>query len=274
MVNGPQLCFVWIFGKIGLKRGFLVQNAPGARRNDVNDAESAFFELTQQGRQHLGGLGLGVVEQHDAMVDLLDSAEDEPQFLVGDIGSIAGPDIGAEHDDAAFVQAVEQRLGRGKARKPEERRHRRGAALAEHGVFVFLDAVIDFRFRLGQGHMVEQRMRIRVMADRVTFGQRPPRQRRRCLGILAQKKKRGADALSLERVRAPWAWCRAKGRRREVSTSSLRRSGSVAGKCLRPTRGVVLASTSMTRSVPSAWLLPGHGAARAAKERWPRRALR
>lgn len=48
-----------------------------------------------------------------------------------------------------------------------------------------------------------------------------------------------------------------------VSTSSLARSGRVEGNCLRPTRDVLLASASSTRSVPSASGLPGHGAAAA-----------
>src|SRR6185295_7312638 len=46
-----------------------------------------------------------------------------------------------------------------------------------------------------------------------------------------------------------------------VRTNSLARSGSVEGNCLRPTRGVLLASTAIIRAVPSASGLPGHEAA-------------
>src|SRR5450755_4147153 len=47
----------------------------------------------------------------------------------------------------------------------------------------------------------------------------------------------------------------------KVSTTSLGASGRVWGSCLRPTRGVVVASTARTRAVPSAFALPGQGGA-------------
>jgi hypothetical protein len=191
------------------KRSVLVQNAAGARRDDVNDAVSAFFELAEQGRQHLSGLNLGVMKQHDAVVDLLDPAKDQAQFFVCGHGvPVASPDVGAKYDDAAVGQAVEQRLGRGKARKPEERR----AA----------STFLPNRKNVARTHS--------ALSASSTLGVVP-----------------------------------GHGPSSNVSTNSLRRSGNVVGKCLRPTRGVVLASTSMTRSVPRAWLLPGHGAASAAK---------
>ena len=42
------------------------------------------------------------------------------------------------------------------------------------------------------------------------------------------------------------------------------------GNCLRPTRGVVFASISMVRSVPSAWGLPGQGSASHHGSQWKR----
>ena len=56
---------------------------------------------------------------------------------------------------------------------------------------------------------------------------------------------------------------RGHGPSSKVSTTSWSSSGSVCGKLLRPTRGVVAASTARTREVPSA-SLRGHSAACAA----------
>ena len=58
-----------------LKRDVLVQNAVPAGRHHVHDTVSASFEFAQERRQHLGGLRLCVVKQHDTPADLVDPAE-------------------------------------------------------------------------------------------------------------------------------------------------------------------------------------------------------
>src|SRR5665213_2818027 len=58
----------------------LAENAVAAGRDDVDDAESAQFQLMQEGRQHPGGLSLGVMKQHDAAIDLFDPAENQVQL--------------------------------------------------------------------------------------------------------------------------------------------------------------------------------------------------
>src|SRR5476649_2542889 len=82
MVNAPQLCFAWIFFALHRNGTVLVQNAAGAGRYHVDDVVSAYFELAQEARQHLGSLCLGVVKQHDAAANLIDPAEDQAHFLV------------------------------------------------------------------------------------------------------------------------------------------------------------------------------------------------
>src|SRR5262249_43311999 len=47
----------------------------------------------------------------------------------------------------------------------------------------------------------------------------------------------------------------------KVRTTSLACNGNVDGNCLRPMRGMLLASIAMVRAVPSASGLPGHEAA-------------
>ena len=96
------------------------------------------------------------------------------------------------------------------------------------------------------------------MAKRMTLGQCTAGELRAGGGIAPEKEERGADAFRLERVQDS-----------KVSTSSLALSGSVDGKCLRPTRGLTLAFTSVTRSVPSACGLPGQDSADAATGRKP-----
>src|SRR5450830_1185417 len=200
IMNGPQLGFLADFRRPAAKKAtVLVQTTPASGRDHVHDAVSPPFEFVQEGGKHLGGLRLGVVEQHDSAADLLDTGEDQAQLLVrAHRQPVAGPDVGAEHDDAALAHAVEQRAIRGKAGKAEERRDRIGAALAVDRVFVFLDAVIDLGFRLGERHVVEQRVRIGVMADAVGFGQRAPGVLRIRFGVLAEQEECGTDAFVLE----------------------------------------------------------------------------
>src|SRR5450830_1920943 len=122
IMNGPQLSFSADFSRPAVKKATgLVQNTPASGRDHVHDAVSPPFELVQEGGKHLGGLRLGVVEQHDSPTDLLDAGEDQAQLLVRAHRSpVTGPDVGAKHHDAALAHAVEQRAVRGKTRKAEE----------------------------------------------------------------------------------------------------------------------------------------------------------
>jgi hypothetical protein len=59
-----------------------------------------------------------VVQGHGAVVDLLDALEQQLWFLVRGLAApVAGPDVGAEHDEAGRLGTFEQGRGRGEARK-------------------------------------------------------------------------------------------------------------------------------------------------------------
>src|SRR5439155_8248710 len=91
------------------------------RRDDVDDPIGSGLQGTQERRQHRGGRGLGVMEQYDAAVGLVEPAEHEPELLIGRHPvPVARPQIGAEYDDAARGKLVEQGGRRGKSRKTEE----------------------------------------------------------------------------------------------------------------------------------------------------------
>jgi hypothetical protein len=175
----------------------------------VDDAVAARLQSPQQRRQHGGGLRLGVVQQHDAAPDLGDAGEEELQLgLRRHRQPVAGPDIGAEHDDAAGLHPVEQRLARGKTGKAEERRGRLAPRLAISRQFVTGDAAIDLGLGLVQRQVVEQRMRIGVMAERMAFRQSPPGDLRMCVDIAAEQEEGGADAFRLQGVEHPRRGCR------------------------------------------------------------------
>ena len=147
-----------------------VRCTPVSGRDHVNDAVSPPLELAQQGGKHPGGLRLGVVKQHDAAVDLLDARQDQAQFPVrAHRQPVAGPDVGAEHHDVALAHAVEQSPVRGETGKAEERTGRIAAALAVEREFVGFDPAVDLGFRPGERHVIEQRMRIGMMADAVAL---------------------------------------------------------------------------------------------------------
>ena len=84
-----------------------------------------------------------------------------------------------------------------------------------------------------------------------------------CAAAFRPRRKNVACTHSLLRASRILGVVPGQGPSSNVSTNSLARSGSVEGKCLRPTRGVSLALTSRTRSVPSASGFPGQGAAAA-----------
>ncbi len=170
-------------------------------RDHVDDAVAAFLQRAEEGRQHAGGFRLGVVQQHDAAPDLVDTPHEALQFEVRrHLVPVAGPDVGAEHHDAAPLEPIEQRGAGGEAGEAEERRRRRAAGPAVERQFVGGDAAVDLGLRLGQRQVVEQTMRIGVMADRVALGAFAPRQRRMRRHVAAEQEEGGVHAFVLERV--------------------------------------------------------------------------
>ena len=158
--------------------------------------------------------------------------------------------------------------GRGKARKAEERRRRIGAPLAVEREFVRCDAAVDLGLRLGRRHAIEQRMGISVVADGVAFGQFAPGDAGDGFRDIAAEQEEGRAA----RIRssahpALSAWCRprpvVKGQHQFLAL----RAARLRGNSLRPTRGVVLASTAarVRCRAHSGW--PGQGAAMRPSER-------
>ena len=132
---------------------------------------------------------------------VFDAGEDQAQFLLRRHRQpVARPHVGAEHYDAALVQAIEQSLVRRKSRKAEERRSRPAAALAIKCQFVGLDAAVDLDFRRRRQHHIQQRMRISVMADRVALGQFAPGDFRMRFDISAEQEEGCLHAFSLQRI--------------------------------------------------------------------------
>lgn len=170
----------------------------------MDNVVAAHFQSPQQSGQHRGGLRLGVVQQDDAAPNVVDAGEEQLQLGLGPHRQpVAGPDVGAEHDDAAPLQAVEQRLARGKAGEPEKWCRRFAARPAIGGQFVAGDAAVDFGLGFVERQMVEQGVRVCVVADRVALGQRPPHDLRMRVGVAAQQKERGADAFRFQGIEHP-----------------------------------------------------------------------
>ena len=62
-------------------------------------------EIAQKSRQHGGGVRLGVVQQDDAPAGAFEPVGEQLQFLFRRHRiPVAGPEVGAEHDDAARLQ--------------------------------------------------------------------------------------------------------------------------------------------------------------------------
>src|SRR5947208_3377065 len=102
----------------------------------MNDAISATFEDSQQGRKHGGGLRLGVMEEHDAATRCLDSLKDEAQLLCRRHRyPVARPHVGTEYYYPPAFEPRQQGGRGGKTREAKERRRRRSVALAvERGI--------------------------------------------------------------------------------------------------------------------------------------------
>ena len=97
----------------------------GRRRHDMDDAIAMFTQIAEKGGQHCGRLRARIVQQDDTLAGDLQPADQQLELLLGRHRfPVARPQVGAEHRDAAGLQAVEK-LGSGlEIREAEERRAR------------------------------------------------------------------------------------------------------------------------------------------------------
>ena len=111
-----------------------------------------------------------------------------------------------------------------------------------------------------QQQVLVQGMRIAMMADGVSFREGSPHQLGMGCRVPPKQKECGAHTFAFKSIQ----YFRRSPRPGSVieSQHKLFRAERQAN-CLRPTRGVLLESTSSTRSVPSACGFPGHPAATA-----------
>ena len=149
---------------------------------------------------------------------------------------VAGPEVGAEHHNAALTAGDRAWLRHLEVGKAEERRARGRGRDAVKRHFDRGNALVD----LGRGslrlHVFEIVVRPGVMADGVAFGGDPSHQRR-------DARRRACRSGRTWRARIRWpappAPCVVAGHgpSSKVSTTSRSSSGRVCGKLFRPTRG-------------------------------------
>src|SRR5262249_31419919 len=116
----------------------------GTCRDDMDDPVMVVAEKAQEGRQHGGGLRLGIVQQDDALAGDLQSFGEKFQFLRRrHRNPVACPQVGAEYGDAALLQDLQRRgryLEKGSA---EEWRARGGRGLSAQRRFNCRYALVD-----------------------------------------------------------------------------------------------------------------------------------
>ena len=164
----------------------------------MDNAVAARFQGPQKGRQHARGFLLGVVQQDDAAPDALDTPEQQVQLLIGcHWQPVAGPDVGAEHGQAAPLHQRKQRRARGKPGKTKEgARAPIAAKRRRNGT----DAAVDLRLGAGESHVTQQRVRIAVGAEAVSFRPFAANQPRVGGSAAADKEKRRLHALCLQGI--------------------------------------------------------------------------
>src|SRR5579871_337502 len=169
--------------------------------NNMHDLVATSLQRAEEGRDHGGGLRLGVVEEDDAAVGGLEPRERERQLLRrAHPVPVARPEIGAEYHEAARLHALEQRRRGRKSGKAEERRARLCADVAVDRALDGGDTAVDLGIGGGETHAAEQRMREAVVRDGVSLGEFALRQRGRGGGIAAEQEERRVHAFVLERV--------------------------------------------------------------------------
>ena len=125
----------------------------------MHNSITPLFKLMQEGGEHLGRLGFGIVKENDAAPHLLNSGQDQVKFAVGSHGHpVAGPHIGTEHHKPTLVHAIEQGRVRGETRKAEKWRCRLGPPNAEKRKLIRRDTAINVAFGARERHMIEQRV--------------------------------------------------------------------------------------------------------------------
>ena len=92
----------------------------------MDHAVAVVAEVAQEGRQHGRGLRLGIVQQDDALAGGLQPLGEQLQLLLSASSAVpvAGPEVGAEHGDAALLQEFEGRRRHFEIGKAKERRAR------------------------------------------------------------------------------------------------------------------------------------------------------
>ena len=193
---------------------------------------------------------------------------------------VAGPDVGAEHHDAARRHAVEQSRAGGKAGKAEERRGRIAAPLAVEREFVGLDAAIDLG--LGLGRAAGGRAADAKTCDGRCEWPSASSRRASCgwASALRPTRKKVACTHSAFSASSTFGVVVGQGPSSKVSTSSFGASGSVCGNSLRPTarrgRGIDRRARARCRAhpdCPGSWRggRPAAAARRRGQRRWQAR---
>lgn len=157
-------------------------------RRDVDDLVAALLQRPQQGRQHCRGRGAAVVQKQDAALRPIEPLQDEVEFgLRRQQQPVGGPEIRPEDADVAALKPGDERRRIGEAWKAEERDLSVGAAVG--GLFVGSEAAVDIGAGGGIAHQPQgfARMRKRMIADRMAFGDFAPRQRRIGLRVAADE---------------------------------------------------------------------------------------
>jgi hypothetical protein len=203
------------------------QSSP-AGRHDMDHPVAAAFEFAEEVREHRRRLGLRVVQQHDAAAGGREPLEQQLALVGGRHPiPVACPEVGTEHDDGAPCKPVEQGGASGKARKAEKRCSRCTA-----------------------GRSVEDEVdRLKASAGWAT--------------ALRPRRKKVARTHSCRSAAKTRSVGPSHGPSSKVSTTSFGASGSVCGKCLRPSGGVRAGLIASTRAMPSASGRPGQSAAEA-----------
>ncbi len=171
-----------------------------ARRDNLNDAKPVLPQIPQEGRHDGSRARLRIVEQDDAFAGGSHALGDQLQFLLGrHLVPVAGPEIGAEHDDAARLQQVELALRGLEIGEAEERRRRRRRRDPVQGHLVGGDAAVDLALGLVGRDPRHERMRPGVVADGVALAGDALDHVRVFGGVLADQEEGRAHALLRQR---------------------------------------------------------------------------
>jgi hypothetical protein len=116
---------------------------------------------------------------------------------------VAGPKVGAEHQNAARLQQIERGRSGFKAGETEEWRARRCGRPAVKRRFHRRDAAVDLFRRLTGFDPHQAAVRPGVMADSMALGGDPPHQSRVLGGRLSDQEERRAHAFLCQRRQDP-----------------------------------------------------------------------